>query len=142
MRQLRLLAFAAVLVAASPALGRAQGTVSTTDSAAAGAERQIALGEQWFRSVCSACHAIGAVSNPDFRMKWSGRSAFDLFERIRSTMPENNPGSLSQGTYAAITAYLIKLNGIPVASRLVSTDSLALSALRLTFPTSPSGSGR
>ncbi len=113
----------------------AQQPVPPSDSLAAAAARQLDIGEQWFRSACLECHAVRGLDNADFRLKWSGRSAYDLFERIRSTMPESKPGSLTQGTYAAIVSYLMKLNGMPVGTRRVSSDSIALTTIRLTFPT-------
>ena len=132
---------AALLVAGLPALAQAQ-RPATPDSAALAAARQVDIGEQWFQSVCVQCHATGGLANADFRHNWSGRNAFDLLERIRSTMPQNRPGTLTQGTYVAIVAYLIKLNGMTVTTRLVSTDSSALAAIRLTFPASPTATPR
>lgn len=104
------------------------------DSVAAAIARQLDIGEKWFLSACIACHAIGAVNNPDFRLKWSGQNAYAFFERIRSTMPGNKPGSLTQGTYASIVAYLLKLNGMAVGPRTISSDSTALASILLKFP--------
>lgn len=131
----RILSTAAValLLAAAPGVLRSQATEAAQDSAAAAAARQLELGEQWFHSACVQCHAVGVLVNADFRLKWSGRSAFDLFERIRSTMPGNSPGSLTQGTYAAIVAYLMKRNGMPVGARRLSSDSLSLVSIQLMF---------
>jgi mono/diheme cytochrome c family protein len=123
---------AALLIAAAAARPL---SAQQSDSLAAAAARQLDVGEQWFQSVCLECHAVRGLDNADFRLKWSGRSAYDLFERIRSTMPDSKPGSLTQGTYAAIVAYLMKLNGMPVGTRRVSSDSSALSSIRLTFST-------
>lgn len=113
---------------------RAQVPAISADSAAAAAVRQVAIGEQWFRAACLECHATRGLDNSDFRLKWGGRSALDLFELIRSTMPDGKPGSLTPGTYAAIVSYLMKANGMPVGARRLSTDSAMLVALRLTFP--------
>ncbi len=132
-RRLIPLLVAPLLLATSPVALTAQGA-SPADSLAAAAARQIAVGEQWFNSVCMECHATGNLANPDFRLQWRGKSAFELFERIRSTMPANKPGTLTQGTYAAIVAYLLKVNGMPVGSRRFSSDSSALASIRLTFP--------
>lgn len=115
---------------------------ASPDSVAALAARQLDLGEQWYRSACAECHAVKALDNADFRHKWNGRSAFDLFSLIRTTMPDSRPGSLTQGTYVAILAYLLKLNGMPPAARRLSSDSTALSALRLSFPASPTTTTR
>jgi mono/diheme cytochrome c family protein len=109
----------------------------TVDSVAtAAAARQLDVGEQWFKSACLQCHATGGLANADFRLKWSGRTAYDLFERIRSTMPASQPGALTQGTYAAIVAYLLQQNGMPGTGRRIASDSASLAAMRLTF-TSP-----
>jgi mono/diheme cytochrome c family protein len=127
----RLLAAVAVpLAGASDSLLAQTATPATPLQAAA---RQLDLGEQWFRSACLECHAVRGLDNADFRLKWDGRSAFDLFERIRSTMPESRPGTLTQGTYASIVAYLMKLNGMKVGTAVVPTDSTALAAIRLRF---------
>ena len=114
-----------------------QPAVPRSDSAAAAVARQLDVGEKWFLSACISCHAIGAVNNPDFRLKWSGQNAYTFFERIRSTMPGNSPGSLTQGTYASIVAYLLKLNGMTVGVRTISSDSSALASILLKFPATP-----
>jgi cytochrome c5 len=129
------------LTCGSAATTRAQDAVSA-DSAAAAAARQLDVGEQWYRSACAECHAAKALDNADFRHKWNGRSAYDLFSLIRTTMPDSRPGSLTQGTYVAIVAYLIKVNGMPAGVRRLTSDSTALSAMRLSFPVSPRSSPR
>lgn len=136
-----LLATPAVLLSQSGGTADSSAAVNA-DSLAAAATRQLDVGEQWYRSVCLECHTSGNLTNPDFRLAWRGKSAFDLFERIRSTMPQNRPGALSQGTYASIVAYLMKVNGLPVGVRRVSSDSTALASIRLTFPASPGDTNR
>ena len=131
-------AVAALFLIWIPQLAIAQTAAPARDSAAAAAARQLDIGEQWFRSACLSCHAAGVLANPDFRLKWAGRTAYDLFERIRSTMPGNSPGSLTQGTYASIVAYLLKLNGMPGGVRRISSDSAALASIRLAFPAAAS----
>jgi len=96
--------------------------------------RQTELGRQWFRSVCTECHANN-LSDPDFRAKWSGRSVFDLYDIMRNTMPDSDPGSLTDETYAALTAYLLRMNGTP-ADKVVTTDSATLANHKLAFPSS------
>ena len=124
----------AVLAWTSPLC--AQDTAAPVDAATLAA-RQVERGAGWFRAACLECHALGAVSNPDFRLKWNGRSAHDLFDLISRTMPDGSPGSLGRGTYLAITAYLMQLNGMPVATAPLPADSTALGGIRLTFPSTP-----
>ena len=120
------LLFALVGASAGPAL--AQGG-APADLAA----QQIDIGSQWFRSRCLECHEKGDLTNENFQVKWGGQSAFDLYDIIQRTMPEDEPGGLTRGTYTAIVAYLMKLNGMPTGSAILSSDSAALSAVRLNF---------
>jgi mono/diheme cytochrome c family protein len=122
-----------LLLAVAPRSLRAQSAAPPSVSPEAAAARQLDRGEQWFRSACLECHAVRGLDDADFRLKWDGRNAFDLFERIRSTMPSSRPGALTQGTYAAIVAYLMKLNGMKVGATIVPSDSAALAAIRLRF---------
>jgi S-disulfanyl-L-cysteine oxidoreductase SoxD len=140
MRPSALLLTLALCTATAGAPARLDAT--TADSAAAAAARQLDVGEQWFKAACLECHASGNLTNPDFRLAWRGKSAFELFERIRSTMPQNKPGTLSQGTYASIVAYLMKVNGLAVGTRRLTSDSTALASIRLTFPAGSSATDR
>ena len=123
---------------AAPAALIAQDSTSTPEAAAA---QQVDIGGQWFRARCLECHAVGALSNADFRLKWAGKNAFELYEQIRKTMPEEAPGSLTGPTYVSIVAYLIKQNGMPVGTALPS-DSAGLAGVRLTFPASATTSSK
>lgn len=104
----------------------------STASPAAAAAQQVDIGEQWFRASCLECHAVGSLSNADFRLKWNGKTAFELVESIRRTMPEEAPGSLTGPTYVSVVAYLLKQNGMPIGTALPA-DSVGLSAVRLAF---------
>jgi len=136
------------LILAGAFLGAALGVLAVPASAQdtappdSASTRQIELGEQWFRAACFECHANGTLTSADFRLKWNGRSAFELFESIRSTMPESAPGSLAQGTYVAVVAYLVRTNGMPVGTSALPADSAGLSAVRLTFAPAASTSRR
>lgn len=117
-----------LLLAASPLV--AQQPVPTDTTAIA---RQVDVGGQWFRSVCVECHADN-LSDAEFRAKWNGRTAYDLFDRMRNSMPDSDPGSLTPETYAALTAYLVKLNGLPVGTTVLAPDSASLAPIKLVFP--------
>ncbi len=95
--------------------------------------QQIDVGGQWFRARCTECHEKGDLSDANFQLKWSGQSAFDLLDIIVRTMPEDEPGGLTRGTYTAIVAYLMKLNGMPAGTSLLPSDSTALRGIRLSF---------
>lgn len=97
-------------------------------------EEQAARGEQLFVRVCVECHSRKEMTNADFRLKWNGRSAFDLFDRIRISMPESDPGSLPRSQYLDVTAFLAKINGLPAGSVDLPDDEATLRKQLLTLP--------
>jgi mono/diheme cytochrome c family protein len=113
-----------------PAGAQLAPTVTYSDS-------QAVRGQQWFESVCQHCHEVRDISSPDFKVRWAGRTAFDLFEIISTTMPQADPGTLSRRTYVDIVAYLMQLNGVPAGRSALLAEPQALSSTRLTFPSHP-----
>ncbi|MGH7506416.1 MAG: c-type cytochrome, partial [Longimicrobiales bacterium] len=107
-----------VLVAAAPLGAQEKGAgdrvVSVLDGVYTAAQAK--SGRSAFRENCSGCHASSQFAGPTFQRSWSGRALYDLFEMIRTRMPDSNPGSLSRKTYAEIIAYLFSLNGYPAGS--------------------------
>ena len=70
-----------------------------------------------FSQSCSGCHGedLGGARGPApagyaFLAKWSGQSVSDLFARTRTTMPQDNPGSLTPESYLDIVAFLLQAN--------------------------------
>lgn len=100
-------------------------------------EEQAERGSQVYGYRCITCHNRADYANPDFRLKWNGQTAFALFERIRSSMPDTDPGSYGLSEYLDVTAYILKLNGLPAGTTPFAGDSLAR-ATKLEFgPTPP-----
>ena len=114
---------------------RAQGSdgSGTPKSTLRGAysDTQAATGEDVFRLNCTSCHNSSILSGQSFQIGWAGRSAFDLYERIRSTMPLDDPGRLSAQEYTDIVAYLFKLNGYPSGTTPLTSDRERLKQLRI-----------
>ncbi len=121
----------AVLSAGHPPLG-AQ-TAGPPSAPPTYTDSQATRGGAWFLSACEECHPSSDFTSADFRLAWSGRNALDLFERIRTTMPEATPGSLSRRAYTDIVAYLLRLNGMPPGTVPLTADSLVLTSVRLVF---------
>ena len=78
-------------------------------------EAQAQAGQPIYASRCSACHATGGETirliGPAFTQGWRPRSTRELYTRIKTTMPFNNPGSLSEAEASAVVAYILKSNG-------------------------------
>lgn len=100
---------------------------------------QAERGAQVFIRVCVECHERLEMSNDDFRLKWEGQTTFDLFKNIATTMPDSDPGSLPRGDYVDVTAYILKLNGVPTGPVELAGDSASMSMAKLRLPPAPTG---
>jgi quinohemoprotein ethanol dehydrogenase len=84
-------------------------------------EDQAKRGKALYAQSCSRCHTVdlkGADQVPPlvgetFVSHWQGRAVKDLFDRIRTTMPQNSPGSLSDQEYIDIISYILRANNFP-----------------------------
>ena len=80
---------------------------------------QAAAGRSAYQQVCASCHLpdlrgsneAPPLSGANFVNTWRSRSAADLFTRVRTTMPANNPGTLGELDAVNIVAFLLQSNG-------------------------------
>src|SRR3984957_19615377 len=100
---------------------------------------QAARGRSQYRTQCASCHADNMAGNGPappraggaFLAKWSPLTVADLFERVRTTMPQNAPHSLGDSAYTDITAFLLRANNFPTGETELSADSERLRAMPL-----------
>jgi len=110
----------------------AQNAGTAAPAAATGGDQQ-ARGKAIYVAKCSECHQEtlkGTNDSPPltgdmFWMNWETYTANNLLEQIRTTMPEDNPGSLMRQEYVDIVAYILGFNEVPLTSDL-PTDADAL----------------
>ena len=82
---------------------------------------QAKRGEALYVQNCAACHAADlsggeiapALTGGEFAATWNELTLGDLFERIRVSMPQNDPTSLSRAQKADILAYVLSKGGYP-----------------------------
>ena len=121
-----------VLLVAGPAQAQ---TVSIWDGVYS--EDQAARGNTGFAARCANCHGASlggtgeapALAGPQFLSDFDGLSLGDLFDRIRTTMPQDNPASLTRDAYADILAFLLKANGMPAGAKELDRRSEYLKAI-------------
>jgi mono/diheme cytochrome c family protein len=94
-------------------------------------EEQAARGDTEHQNNCSACHGAEKYSGDAFTKNWIGRTVFDLFDQIKTTMPDDNPGGLSAQQYKDVVAYILKTNGIPAGTDSLPSDPEAMRLLRI-----------
>ena len=103
-------------------------------------EAQAKRGQAVYPGPCGLCHGRrlnGAPDDPDMRSTpplarakflrdWEGRSLATLFEYTRATMPESNPGSLTDEEYVDVIAYMLSVGGMPAGDDELPPDPQSL----------------
>lgn len=133
-RRVRIPVFAALLALATPAAAQtAAPPDGVTRSVLAGvySEEQALRGRTAFETHCASCHAATDYAGEQFRMNWFGRRVSDLFRILKTTMPEDNVGGLSDDEYARVIAYILKLNGFPAGKDSLPSDSTQMRQIRI-----------
>lgn len=92
---------------------------------------QARRGKDVFALACQSCHSPTLHSGAPFRNKWFGRPLADLFGYLRREMPKSEPGMLTDDDYALVTAYLLRINGMPTGRTPLAADSAALQHITL-----------
>ena len=115
---------------------RAQPTKSVWDGVYT--EEQANRGKQGYAEQCASCHGpeltggemAPALSGGEFMAGWDGLTVGDLFERIRISMPQNSPGSLSGAQNADILAFMLASNKFPAGQTELAKDAMILKTIK------------
>ena len=107
---------------------------------------QAKRGETAYLQTCASCHGPaldgGDMTPPlvggAFTSNWNDLTVGDLFERIRTTMPLDNPGRLSRTQTADVIAFVLKANNWPAGATELPADSPALKQVRIAAVRPPS----
>ena len=101
-------------------------------------QAQADRGKGLYSEQCASCHGSeltgGEMAPPlsggEFMAGWDGLTVGDLFERIRISMPQNAPGSLSGQQNADILAFVLSANKFPAGAAELGTQSMMLKAIK------------
>lgn len=118
---------------------------SQWDGVFTGAQAQ--RGEVAYAQHCAVCHGAdlrGVPKSPafpgdarrtpalvgdDFASNWNGIPMTDFLERVRISMPQDNPGVLNRATITAIVAFMLESGGYPAGPAELPARGAALSAI-------------
>jgi quinoprotein glucose dehydrogenase len=122
-------------------------TVATAAAQSAGAsvwdgvftEEQAKRGEATYLQQCANCHGpqleggdmTPALTGGVFTSNWNDLTLGDLFERIRLTMPLDNPGKLSRQQNTDVIAFLLNANAWPKGSTELAADLGVLKQVKI-----------
>jgi mono/diheme cytochrome c family protein len=103
-----------------------EGQQSTWDGVFTAEQAQ--RGEVVYQTTCASCHgpqlngidAAPALNGGGFYSNWNGISLQVMSLRIKGSMPQNAPNSLSRQQVADVMAYLFSRNGFPAGDKELS----------------------
>jgi mono/diheme cytochrome c family protein len=98
---------------------------------------QARRGEPLYNEHCASCHAhdmTGGETAPPlaggvFAANWTELTLGDIFERIRISMPANNPGALTRAQKADVLAYMLYRGGYPTGEMELPQQTEFLKAI-------------
>ena len=98
---------------------------------------QAQRGKPLYEQSCAECHGpdlAGGEMSPalvgaEFVWNWNGLSVGDLFERLRVSMPQSVPNSVSRKDKADILAFLLEANEFPTGDTELANRTGMLSGI-------------
>ena len=101
-------------------------------------EEQANRGKALYGNECASCHGDALTGGEEapplagdaFLANWNGLTVGDLFERIRKSMPQDNPGRLSPQQDADILAFMLGANRFPVGKTELESRTEQLKQIR------------
>jgi mono/diheme cytochrome c family protein len=102
-------------------------------------EEQSQRGEAIYFAKCVLCHRpemtgsqiVPPLIGEVFLTRWNRRTAGDLFEWIRTSMPPVITSRLNPQEYADVLAYILNRNQFPAGREELATDFAALAGIRM-----------
>ena len=99
---------------------------------------QAKRGEAVYNEHCASCHGAGlagAESAPsltgfEFNANWNKLTLGDLFERIRVSMPQDDPGRLTSERKLDVLAYMLSVGKFPAGNTDLPREAQVLSQIR------------
>lgn len=118
------------------ALGSAQAPKSQWDGVYTA--EQAKRGEGVYTQYCAGCHGpdlaggemAPGLTGGEFSSNWNDLSLGDLFDRIRISMPQNAPGSLSRQQNADIVSYVLSKANFPAGQTELPTQNELLGQIK------------
>lgn len=102
-------------------------------------EEQARRGQAVYAESCANCHGehmegidmSPALTGATFGSNWNSLTVGDLFDRIRTTMPMDRPGSITPQQNADVIAYILKANQLPAGTTELPNLVTPLKTIRI-----------
>jgi mono/diheme cytochrome c family protein len=101
-------------------------------------EAQAKRGEAVYKLTCASCHGValegieqaGPLSGARFTANWNGVTVGDLLERVKVSMPNDRPGTLSRQQTADVLAYVFSFNRFPAGKAELARQTELLKQIK------------
>jgi len=106
-------------------------------------EAQAQRGTTLYAEQCASCHGenlegvadlFPALAGDVFAKTWQGRSVGELFDKIATTMPALDPGSLKPEQNADITAFILSKSKYPAGAADLAASADPLKQIQIVAP--------
>ena len=97
-------------------------------------EAQAIRGDGQFAEHCAKCHEGTCTDGPplfgpQFLDRWREDTLDNLFTNIRTRMPRDDPGSLTENTYLDVLAHILQTNRFPAGSKELTAEAVKTTLL-------------
>jgi mono/diheme cytochrome c family protein len=101
-------------------------------------DAQAKRGESVYSQSCAPCHGpdlagldtAPSLTGAEFNASWKDLPLDDLFERVRTTMPADGPGSLTREQYVDVVTFLLSRDGFPPGAVELPPDNAVLKQVK------------
>ncbi len=106
-------------------------------------DAQAKRGATLYGEQCATCHGekmegvadlFPALTGEPFVKTWSGKSVAELFDKIQTTMPALDPGSLKPEQTADIVAFILSHSKYPAGAAELASTADALKPIQIVAP--------
>ena len=106
-------------------------------------DAQAKRGTTLYAEQCASCHGenlegvadlFPALAGDVFAKTWQGRSVGELFDKIATTMPALDPGSLKPEQSADITAFILSKSKYPAGAADLAATADPLKQIQIDAP--------
>jgi mono/diheme cytochrome c family protein len=104
---------------------------------------QAKRGATLYGEQCASCHGekmegvadlFPALAGDPFLKTWTGKSVGELYEKIATTMPALDPGSLKPEQTADIVAHILNVSKYPAGTTALAASADPLKTIKIDAP--------
>lgn len=101
-------------------------------------DSQAVRGDTLYKAQCGKCHAANlsggdegpALNTAIFLSNWDGHTLADLTDRIRNSMPPDDPNTIPRKQVVDMLAYMLAQNHFPSGRTALTDDATLLKEIK------------